>query len=539
MVEVTPQFVRQGLLSRGLPAHIAEGFVMNIADESGFNAGINEVRPTVPGSRGGFGLYQLTGPRRVAFEQFATQRGVPASDPDAQLDFLVSELQGPEARAARSIFSAQDAPTAATAIARDFLRPAPENLERRVARYTGGTTLSTRAEPMRQPTMMQGQGQPMQQDQQPGGIRGLLSNPDFFDSLAIGFGGLTLNPNTAAMQMSADRIAGRAQAREDTASTNRTVEYLRSQGRDDLADAVASGSLGGRDAAAILFQPAAERGQILSAEQMRQMFPGAQIEDGLYNLKADGTANKVGGGGTVVNVGGESAPAIGTIPPGYQAVQDPQTGRFRFEPIEGGPVAEEQEAAVERDLARDVQRARAGSTVIQDLQRAVDLLPELGALAQEEGVIGGVTRRIQADIPGSVANRITQFTESALSNVGLDTLQQMRDNSPTGGALGQVPIQQQQRLEQVLGSLNINQPPSVLDANIKRVMNIYTDIIYGAPEERARSVQNGTMTPQQSAEIDSFYYELPFDERGRPVGGEPADGQMTDEDLLQMYLGGN
>lgn len=104
--------------------------------------------------------------------------------------------------------------------------------------------------------MTQGQPAPMpQEQQQPGGLRGLLSNPDFLDSLAIGFGSLTQNPNQALMQMSADRIAGRAQTRQDTAATNRTVEYLRSQGRDDLADAVASGSLGGRDAAAILFQP--------------------------------------------------------------------------------------------------------------------------------------------------------------------------------------------------------------------------------------------------------------------------------------------
>lgn len=306
MASVGPDFIRQGLLSRGLPAHIAEGFVMNIADESGFNPAINEISPTVSGSRGGFGLYQLTGPRRVAFERFAADRGVSASDPNAQLDFLMTELQGPEARAARSIFSAQDAPTAAAAIARDFLRPAPENLQRRVARYTGVTPEQSVARDTRQalgfdaPT---GATQ-MEQQQQPGGIRGLLSNPDFLDSLAIGFGGLTQNPNQALMQMSAGRIAGRAQTRQDTATTNRTVEYLRSQGRADLADAVASGALGGRDAAAILFQPTAqsEQGQIVSAAQLREMFPGTQIEDGLYNLKADGTANKVGGGGTTVNV---------------------------------------------------------------------------------------------------------------------------------------------------------------------------------------------------------------------------------------------
>jgi hypothetical protein len=168
-----------------------------------------------------------------------------------------------------------------------------------------GTTQNTGATAMRQPTMTQGQPAPMpQEQQQPGGLRGLLSDPDFYDRLAIGLGGLTMNPNQALMQMSADRIAGRAQTRQDTAATNRTVEYLRSQGRDDLADAVASGSLGGRDAAAILFQPTAqsEQSQIVSAAQLREMFPGTQIEDGLYNLKADGTANKVGGGGTTVNV---------------------------------------------------------------------------------------------------------------------------------------------------------------------------------------------------------------------------------------------
>lgn len=134
--------LRMGMIERGLPEHVADGFLMNFQDESGLNPGINEVNPTVPGSRGGFGLYQLTGPRRVAYEQFAAQRGVSPADPDAQLDFMMQELQGPEAGAAQSILSAPDAGTAAAAIARDFLRPAPQHLQSRVAKYTGGQGLS-------------------------------------------------------------------------------------------------------------------------------------------------------------------------------------------------------------------------------------------------------------------------------------------------------------------------------------------------------------------------------------------------------------
>src|SRR5690606_17812418 len=95
----------------------------------------NEAQPLVPGSRGGYGLYQLTGPRRRAYEQFAAERGVPPSDIDAQLDFLMYELQGPESRAAQSILSAPDTASAAVAIVNDFLRPAPEHRQRRANAY--------------------------------------------------------------------------------------------------------------------------------------------------------------------------------------------------------------------------------------------------------------------------------------------------------------------------------------------------------------------------------------------------------------------
>lgn len=130
--------IKQGLVARGMPEHVADGFLMNFQDESGLNPGINEKNPTVAGSRGGFGLYQLTGPRRRAYEEFAAGRKVDPSDTDAQLDFLMTELQGPEANAAKSIFASKDSGSAAAAIARDFLRPAKEHLDSRVAKYTSG-----------------------------------------------------------------------------------------------------------------------------------------------------------------------------------------------------------------------------------------------------------------------------------------------------------------------------------------------------------------------------------------------------------------
>lgn len=130
--------IREGLIKRGLPEHVADGFVLNFKDESNLNPGINEAAPIVPGSRGGFGLSQWTGPRRRALEAFAGERGVPVSDLDMQLDFLMSELQGSEASAYSAIMGTTDAGSAAAAIVNKFLRPAEEHRARRERQYLSG-----------------------------------------------------------------------------------------------------------------------------------------------------------------------------------------------------------------------------------------------------------------------------------------------------------------------------------------------------------------------------------------------------------------
>ncbi len=131
----TPDGIRSGLIARGLPEHIADAFIMNFKDESGLNPGINEANPTVPGSRGGFGLAQWTGPRRKALEAFAAQKGMPVSDAGVQMDFLMAELQGPESAAWSKISSSSSKGDAAAAIVNNFLRPAEQHRASREARY--------------------------------------------------------------------------------------------------------------------------------------------------------------------------------------------------------------------------------------------------------------------------------------------------------------------------------------------------------------------------------------------------------------------
>ena len=127
--------VRTGLISRGLPEHVADGIMMNIADESGFNLG------AVGDNGNAFGLVQWNGPRKAALEQFAAGRGSSPGDLDTQLDFLVQELEGPERGAYDSLLRTGSASEAAVAFLNDFERPAETHRSRREAKYRSGSTV--------------------------------------------------------------------------------------------------------------------------------------------------------------------------------------------------------------------------------------------------------------------------------------------------------------------------------------------------------------------------------------------------------------
>jgi hypothetical protein len=273
--------------------------------------------------------------------------------------------------------------------------------------------------------------------------------------------------------------------------------------------------------------------------EMAQGFKGRepeyQIVDGQYVDKSGGGARPIPGftpqeKKPLVDMSGmkigDTRPKVGTIPPGFQLKETPQG--YVMEPIPGGPVTREEESMAEKEKGRREQTARAGGTVIQDLQRAYDLV------SRNRTAVGAPSLVTQF-IPESDAQAAKGMIESALSNVGLDTLQTMRENSPTGGALGQVPIQQQKRLEQVLGSLDLSQRPEIVKDNLNRVINIYMDIVHGTPEEIQDMVNHGEISPRRAAEVMKRK-PLSFDEFGNPVEKKPRRGSVEDG---YRFIGGD
>jgi hypothetical protein len=94
---------------------------------------LQEMRPTVPGSRGGWGWMQWTGPRRRAFEAYCKRNNLdPASD-QANYAWLFLELKGAEAKAIPAVLGASGVEGRVKAFEKAFLRAGVKHYPSRTA----------------------------------------------------------------------------------------------------------------------------------------------------------------------------------------------------------------------------------------------------------------------------------------------------------------------------------------------------------------------------------------------------------------------
>lgn len=447
--------IRSGLIERGLPEHVADGFVMNFKDESGLDPGINEREPIVPGSRGGYGLAQWTGPRRRALEAYAAERGVPVSDADMQLDFLMHELGGSESAAAKSIMSAGSSGEAAAAIVNDFLRPAETHRASRERRYLGGASPAQRAQGL-DPRLVSALDNPYMTDGQKAVLQAMLA------------------PQLKAM-LPPDRR-----------------EQLELQK---------------------LEQEVAQAGQPKSTDDIREFIFARQngyqgsFTDFMTDMKQAGASS------TSVNVNNAAGPVpvpeYPKLDKGFMYLRDPETSQIALNeqglptvvPIPGGPADIEAQERLDAQEKRQEGEERRAGIVSQEIDRALEImntgiLPDVGFGAAISG------------IPGTDAKAISGLFETIKANIGFEELNRLRQQSKTGGALGQVTERELAFLQAVAGSLDQSQSKQQLTDNLNRLWNEYQKVIHGEGNFERRPLsfeaQDETPTPQTQEEFDAL-----------------------------------
>lgn len=113
----------------------AAGFVGNLDHETGGFKFMQEIEPMIPGSRGGFGFAQWTGPRRKEFEAWSAENKLDPASYEANYGFLKYELENTrEGRVLDSLRKSSSVQDAATVVSEKFLRPGKPNLTSRISR---------------------------------------------------------------------------------------------------------------------------------------------------------------------------------------------------------------------------------------------------------------------------------------------------------------------------------------------------------------------------------------------------------------------
>lgn len=249
------------------------------------------------------------------------------------------------------------------------------------------------------------------------------------------------------------------------------------------------------------------------APSVRQLSPQEVQSAGLdpkkaYQQKSDGTIMEIGGSGVTVNLPGASE--IGTIPQGYEAYKD-EAGVRRMRRIPGGPEDNVQVQEAQRDAAKITTDTLSNAT------------KNITGLISSGSFVTGSGGKLLSYLSTTDASELRRQVAVLKSNATIETLNAMRKQSPTGGALGNVTEGEGKMLAAKAGIIDP-------DSSAEQFQGQYKDYY-----KTLLRVINGTKVG------DSIYEEMfPAQPQGSdipaPEGIDPADWKFATPEERKLFI---
>ena len=327
--------------------------------------------------------------------------------------------------------------------------------------------------------------QPVEQPQERQGLlAGLLGgqglgerlgmSQDFADKLAMA---VMAGTGDARMQpLIAQRAAGlqerKAEAKLEK-GINKTVEWLKSKNRDDLVGAVMTGVIDPASAIQAALAKTEEKTYQYQSLVKDLMAANPELS---YKDALDMALNQ-SKSSTTINVG-QSGINYGNPPPNMAWRRDSagnvmvdDNGAPMAVPIGGTELSQKLEAAKEAEKKAASTKEVAQTTVSKGVKDALAVMGSKGLtdIFPEAGTIG----KFLADYTwNQEARDLRRILQSLQANTAFTRLQEMRDASKTGGALGNVSNVELELLMSSYGSLAQDLSPSMLRTNLKNIEKI-------------------------------------------------------------------
>jgi hypothetical protein len=209
-------------------------------------------------------------------------------------------------------------------------------------------------------------------------------------------------------------------------------------------------------------------------------------------------ARPISGGDFMVSgadIGGQAGETIETIPGGGMRI------------VRGGAGAKAEAAARAAEASK--QNAQ---QITQDLNYLEDRTMEMAP-----GVAGAVGRQAAELIPGTEQATNKTYIDRIVSNSTLETLTELRKNSPTGAALSGISDKDIELLKRAGSSLSNAQSKEEFRKELVRLQNLKHNIVYGSESVLAKALEDKKINQEQFDQAMSMAPDKVINDRGQVV----------------------
>jgi hypothetical protein len=155
----------------------------------------------------------------------------------------------------------------------------------------------------------------------------------------------------------------------------------------------------------------------------------------------------------------------------------------------------EDEAATEAEKAvrRQLRAQQSTDTVMREGTKILDITQDW-----KSGVVPGLMAEAARLLSQSETGRVETLLGGIKDSIALDTLIAIKQDSPTGGALGSVSNAEGERLERRYGALAPTGNTVDLRDNVGAAMNAYNDTVHGTPQQILKLYEDGKITAEEA-----------------------------------------
>ena len=188
---------------------------------------------------------------------------------------------------------------------------------------------------------------------------------------------------------------------------------------------------------------------------------------------------------------------------------DIQEKTLKLKKMEGDLTEKEKEAV--KNSARELYKSNSGYVAIREINKSLDILEGM-----DSGSISAALRAGAGVFPATKSQTLKRSLATLQNKVAFDLLTNLKQSSPTGGAVGSLSDPEREAMGATQGSLKVTDDVPVLKQNLKDLRRYYADYIHGTKQQRMDALKEGKITKGQ--------YDA-----GEVLWNDMAEGKSGDE----------